>query len=1035
MSLPKFSVRRPISTAMLLLSILIFGGIALDRLPLAFLPELDVPFIGIEVPYPNSNPLTVEKEIAKPVEEALSTLAGIKKMRSTSDADGAFFQLEFDWGEEIDIVRMQVSEKMDQIEAELPEDVGEVAIFSFNTSDIPVVQGRISAQNVDLSENYDLLEARVLNRLRRVPGVGRVDLDGVEPKEIFIDLVLDKIREHSVDVESLIQQLQGAGSNMVLGQIDDEGLRYSARSVTSFTSTEQIAGLIIDDRGLRLGDIAEISYEEPPIGYARLLNRKEAIALIVFKESTANTVDVVRATMKVIEEDIANDPLLEGVDVFVWQDQAEEIVNAVDGLTRAGIIGAILAVVVLWFFLRRFDSTLIVSMAIPFSIIAACGVLYFLGKNLNILSMMGLMLGVGMLVDNAIVVLESIDRRSREVRDSKEAALQGANAVWLAVTASTITTLVVFAPLIVGDRSELTIWLGEIGLTIALSLVCSLFVSLTLIPMVSSRFLKPKDVRPPRFLSWLEVRYVAILRWTLAHKGKTFLLLTLGLGVGFAPFSTGLVETSPFSAAVNQRLFLRYTFQDFAYMSESRRVVEKVEAYLDAHRDDFHIESLYSFYQSNRAETTITLSRRDLDDQEIKDLRKKIREGLPVIAGVKVAFDEDTDQGGGSTYFSVNFYGQDSGVLTGLAAEAQRQLETLEGIADVSSTLGQTRKEIEVKIDRAKAARLGLSAQEMTQVFGFTLGGLRLPRFNAGSREADTWLALRLEDRENTEDLRQLQIREVDGLPILLGDIATFQVVERPQEIQRRDRKVRVGVRATYEGEEWESTRETIEEMMNGFGLPAGYSWSWNDRILEQDDQGKTMGLNFLMAILFVYLIMASLFESLAQPFAILFSIPFALPGVAWMLAATGTPFNLMSQIGLLILMGIVVNNGIVLLDHMNQLRASGLSDEEAILAAGRDRMRAILMTASTTIIGLMPLAFGSSRAGGLFYYPLALTVMGGLMSSAVLTLVVLPYVNLGMEGVGRWLSRLWSVSEPKTRAGRPGRTEAVLEVGPAPAP
>ena len=1034
MNLPRLAVHRPITTAMLLLSILVFGGIALSRLPLAFLPAVDVPWIGIQIPYPNANPLQVEKEITKPVEEILATLSGVKKIRSNSDADGAFVNMQFDWGQDLDIVRMQVSEKMDQIEADLPEGIGEVLIFSFNTNDIPVVEGRISAAGVDLSANYELLEARILNRLRRVPGVARVDIDGVAPREIFIDLVLDKVREHNIDLGGLIEQLQGASSNLVLGEIHDGGKRYMARAMGELDSVEQIEQLTINAQGVRLGQIAEISYEEPVIAYARRLNGKDAVAVSVFKESTANTVDVVRGVEKVIAEDINNDPLLEGVNFFMWGNQADMIVEAVDGLTQAGLIGAVLAILVLYIFLRQLSSTLIVSMSIPFSIIATCGVLYFLGKNLNVLSMMGLMLGVGMLVDNAIVVLESIDRRRKGEPDAAHAALHGAQHVALAVTASTITTLIVFLPLVVGAKSELSTWLGEIGITICLALVCSLFSSMTLIPLVASRFLPAggeaphgkgliyrvlhaAPPTPPRWLTWLEERYVGVLSWTLAHRVKTFALLLLVLGVAVTPFFAGWVEKSMFSGTVNERLFLRYDFSDFVYKSKAGEYVGEVEDYLFTVQDELGIESIYSWFRSNEAATTLNLANKDLSDKEFKALRAKVREGLPELAGVKLAFEEDVDQGGGSTFFSVNFYGQDSGVLMRLADEAMRRLETVDGIADVTSSLGRVGKEIEVKIDRAKAARLGLTAEEMSQTFSFTLGGLRLPRFNAGDREVETWLALRLEDRENLEDLKAIPFRNIGGRPVLLGDIATFQIVEKPQEIRREDRKVQVAVRATYEGEGWEDTRKNIEEMMNAFDLPGGYSWSWNSRMLEQDQEGRQMGINLLLALILVYLVMASLFESLAQPFSILFAIPFALPGMAWMLAATQTPMNLMAMIGFLILMGIVVNNGIVLLDHMNQLRKGGMERDAAILQAGRDRMRAILMTASTTIIGLLPLALGGSKAGGLFYFPLALTVMGGLISSSVLTLVALPYINVLVEGVASWLSGLWKRSTPASAA------------------
>jgi HAE1 family hydrophobic/amphiphilic exporter-1 len=1016
MKFSHLAVNRPITTAMLLISVLVIGGIAIVRLPLAYLPEVDVPFIGVQIPYPNSNPKEIEKEIVKPVEEVLSTLSGVKTLNGTASADQAEFFLEFDWGNELDIVRMQVSEKMDQIKPELPQDIGDVVIFSFNTSDIPVVQARLSAQGVDLSENYELIEARILNRIRRVPGVARVTLEGVEPREIFVDLILDRIKEHNVDVGALIEQLRGASSNLVLGQIEDGGLRFSARALGEFTSVEEINNLIINDQGLRVSDIAELSYEEPPYPHGRHLDRQFAVALEVYKESTANTVDVVRDVMAVIQNDINSDSLLQGVTLFVWEDQGEEITGGIQGLLKAGNIGALLAMFSLYFFLRRMDSTLIVSMSIPFSIIAACGLMFFMGKSMNILSMMGLMLAVGMLVDNAVVVLESIDRIHRSEPDRKKAAKIGADQVAVAVSASTLTTLIVFLPLIVGAKVELTTWLGEIGLAIAIALTCSLFSSLTLIPLMSAHFLGRKKPKPVKSVTWLEDRYVSVLGWTLRHRVKTAGLLILVLGIGLLPFFTGMVESAIFSGAVNKRLFLSYEFADFTYKSDAEKVVDRVEAVLDTKREEFFIESLYSYYAENRAETSIVLTRQDLDDEAIKELRQKVRDSLPEVAGVKFYFDDDEDEGGNTTYFAVKFFGQDTGVLESFATEAARRAETLEGVQDIRTSFRDSQREIQVKIDRDKAQRLGLTAQDLADIFSFSLGSMRLPRFNAGEREVDTWLALRMEDRQNLEDLKQIQIGGGDGQsPFVLGDIASFEVVPRPKEIVRENRKVRVAVRGTYEGENWKDTQEEIAALMDAFDLPPGYSWSWGDRILEQQDQNSQMGVNFLLALVLVYLVMASLFESLAQPFAILFSIPFALPGVAWLLGLTGTTFNLMGQIGLLILMGIVVNNGIVLLDHINRLRRTGLDRDEAILRAGRDRLRPIMMTAATTIIGLLPLALRGPNTAGIFYYPLARTVMGGLMSSAVLTLVVLPYVMIGVEGVANWAKRVWRGSAKRS--------------------
>ncbi|HYN23047.1 MAG TPA: efflux RND transporter permease subunit, partial [Thermoanaerobaculia bacterium] len=726
---------------MALVSVLVLGGIAWSRLPLAFLPEVDAPFIGVQVPYPNSNPTQIEKEITKPVEEALSTLSGIKKLRSRSTADEAEINMQFDWGEDLDIVRMQVSEKMEQVKPTLPAGIGQVLIFSFSTSDIPVVEGRIAAKGVDLSKNYDLLETRIANRIRRVAGVARVDLEGVAPREISIELVLDKIKAHNVDVGALIAGLQGASQNLVLGQVDSGGLRYTARALGAFGSVEAIEDLPVGDgnnRGLRLKDIAEVVYEEPPSGIGRHLEGEYAVAVNVYKESTANTVEVAKAVHKVISEDIGKDPLLKGVQLFVFEDQAKQITNAIDGLTQSGALGGVLAVLVLYFFLRRLDSTLIVSLSIPFSVIAACGVMYFMGMTLNILSMMGLMLGVGMLVDNAIVVLESIDRKQREERDAKKAALEGASHVWLAVTSSTATTLIVFLPLIVGASNQLTIFLKEVGISLSLAMIASLFSSLTLIPLVSAHYLKVKKPKPVRSVMWLEDRYASMLGWTLGHRKTTLLLVVLGLASGFVPFMLELVPTGMFSANANERLHIDYQFADFSYKSDSERAVNQVEKFINANRKRFLVEELYSYYRENEAGTIISLTRKDLTDPEMQELRTKLREGLPKIAGVKLSFDDESaEAGGSSTFFAVKFFGQDSEVLGRLAAEAERRLATVQGVEDITSPIHRGRREIQVKVDRDKAMKLGMTAQDISDLFSFTLGGMRLRRFNTGDHEVE----------------------------------------------------------------------------------------------------------------------------------------------------------------------------------------------------------------------------------------------------------------------------------------------------------
>ncbi len=1026
MSIPKLAVSRPVGTLMLLLCVLVLGVISLFRLPLEFYPKLAIPFVAVVVPYPNSNPTQVEKTVARPLEEALATLPDIKKMRSHSSADDCTVILEFDWGLDLDVLRMLVREKVDQVRPQLPNGTLDVQIYSFNTDDIPIIQGRISAKGVDLSENYDLLETRIVNRIRRVPGVARVDLNGVEPREIFVDLRLDKIKAHRVDVGQLIGRLRSVNTSLSLGRITDDGRRYSARAVGAVSSLDEIGRIAVNQQGLRLSDVADLRYEEPPLDFGRHLDREMAIALDVFKESTANTVETAEAVQRVVREEIALDPLLQGINLFMWEDQAREIRSGIDGLTYSGLIGGALAILVLYFFLRRWDSTLIVSASIPISLLATTSVMYFTGRNLNVLAVMGLMLGVGMLVDNAIVVLESIDRRHRIDPDTKRSASVGAAEVAVAITASTLTSVIVFLPLVVGKADDVTIFLGEAGFTISVSLLSSLAVSLLMIPMLSAWLLQRRKAKEPPAITWLEERYARVLGFTFRHKGWTFLAVVGVLVVGFLPFFLKLVDASTFAGGMNRRLYLSYDFHDFSYKSDTERVVDQVESYLYAHKDEFLVKDVYSYFQDNNAGTTIVLSQEGLDDADVKALRKKIRDGLPEIPAAKVYFREEEDEGGETTYFSLKLFGNDLEGLSRWAETVALELQKIEDIQDVVAEDRDARLEVQARLDRERARRLGLLPQDMADVFGFTLGGIRLPRLARAGREVEINLGLARQDRENLEDLRQLVVGNAEGRPILLDEIADFQVVRRANTINRENRKIRTEVRAAFDGKEFGPTKEKITEMMSSLGLPPGITWSWNDRIQEQGEEGQQMALNFLLALLLVYILMASLFESLTQPFSILFAIPFSLVGATWLLVVTGTPFNLMANMGVLILMGIVVNNGIVLLDRVNYYRREGLGREEAVMAAGRDRLRPIVMTASTTVLGLLPLALGSTGVGGwVYYYPLARTVMGGLISSTFLTLIVLPYIDYGVESFSLWTRRLWAASRPPAATATTGSTDA----------
>lgn len=1020
MSLPRLSVNRPVTTAMLLLSLLTLGAISLGRMPLAFLPEVDFPAVFITVPYPNSNPLQIEREIVRPLEEALATIPGAKRLRATASADDASLQLEFAWGETVDVARAKVYEAVEEVRPTLPNDVREIFVNTFSTTQIPIVEARISAPGMDLSASYERLERRIADPLRRIPGVARVELSGVLPREVRINLRADRIAAHRADLGQVAERVQNLNRNLPLGTIRTADGVTPVRGFGAVEAIHQIGGYPLNERGLRVADLAEVTYREPPIGFGRHLNDEAAIGLSVFKSAEANTVEAATAVTELIENEIAADPALAGINLLVFEDQAAQITSGLAGIRTEGLLGAILAVFVLFLFLRRVDTTSIVSLTIPMSIIATAIILYFAGRSLNVLSMMGMMLGVGLLVDDAIVVLESIVREHGKGLRAKAAAIVGAHAVSGPVIASTVTTAIVFLPTVVGAKNQMSIWLGEIGLALSLTVFCSLFISLTLIPLVSSRLLARRVSVPPAWTERLADFYQHVLRFTLRRRW-----LTAGVAVAFLlsavlPFFLGL-STAVFAGLNRNRIFLSYEFSDFHYRDEAEQVVNRVEDALRPLREPLGIASVYSYFAENEAQTVLSFGEEHVSDDEGAALKEEIRAALPTLPGVRLLFeDDDRETGGSSMFFRVNLYGEDSAVLTNYAERTAALLAGIEEVADIESREETPRREVVVRPRLEEAALYGITPKDLSDIFGFSLGGQRLRRFQTGEREVEVLLTMSQQDVSRVEDLRNFTLLGEGGAPVHLGHLADFEIVERRRSIRRVDRKGVATVRASYEGEDWESARESIEEGMEALALPAGVSWSFGDRISRQDTDLQNMAVNYLLALLLIYIVMAAQFESLSHPFAILISIPYALWGAAWLLLLTGSPFNLMAQIGLLILMGIVVKNGIVLIDRVNALRRGGMERREALLAGGRDRLRPILMTAGATMLALVPMGVGRAGLDGLYYYPLARTVIGGLAASTILTLVVLPFFYTLLDDLAVRARRLWRESTPTPAA--PGR-------------
>jgi len=1012
MKIYELAVHKPVIVIIGLVTLLVLGGIAVDKLPIEFFPQMDFPFIGIFVPYPNSIPTHVEEQVAKPLEEVFATLGDVKEIFSQSTADGCFVGVLFDFGRDVNVLRMEVKEKIDLIRGDLPDDIEHIQLFTFNSNDQPIMVGRISAKHGNLMSNYELLEKTIINPLERIPGVGRVQIDGIEPEEIAIYLQIDKIKAHHVDVDHLFQQVQTMNVTASLGEITSRGLRYSIRGLGNFQSVEDVENLVINDSGLRLKDIATVYFGEPLIDYGRHLNTEPCIAFWIQKASGANSVEVAKRVHAALEK-INADPRLGGVDVFLFWDQAEQIVNSLHGLQQAGIIGAVFAVVILYFFLRRLSTTLIIAVAIPFALLCTCGFLYFSGRSLNVLTMMGLMLGVGMLVDNAIVVLEAIFRHQSDGMESRKASIVGAREVTTAVVAATLTSIVVFAPIIITqDSSPIMKYLSHVGITISVALLFSLLISLTLIPFLTSRLLKPKETKPSNIMLKVQRRYVRMLKWTaIRHPFITGFLIVPPIVIAsfLVPFKVAGLKFNMEEGELIENLFIRMELSDNLSYKQTEKYIDAMEAALEEHREELGIKHIYSYYANNNAQTTLYFDSKYLSEEKIKKTRARLREILPELAGCRYIFgDEEGGGAGGVSRLDVTLFGEDMRLLEEYANVVKRRLTLFDGMEDVRTSIETGAEEIKIALKRDLAHQYEINPQTVSSIMNLTFRGMPLRKFQSADREIDMSISLDPADKVGIHNLKNLLVGMNEGRELTLGTVANLDVVRGPVTIERQDQKAAITISGTYDSKKYKDMHGTVAAMMNAMQLPVNYHWSFGSRYEERQQQKNDMLFNVILAIACVYLIMASLFESLLHPAVILACLPFSAVGAVLALTLTATDISLMAIIGAVILIGVVVNNGIVLFDHVNNFRREGETIPRAIMRGGEERFRPIVMTAATTILGLLPMAVGKTNVVGTQYYPLARVVMGGLAVGTFLTLVALPTYYVIAERQWQWIRSVW---------------------------
>ena len=1000
----EIALHRPVTTVVVFVALAMIGLIASRLLPLEKFPDIEFPGIFVQIPYAGSTPEEVERLITRPVEEALATLSGVERMFSTSNEGQSQIFLQFGWDQSMGAKGIEARAKIDGIRHLLPEDVRRVFVFTGSLGDQPVLQLRISSER-DLSDSYEMLDRILKRRLERLEGVSRVDLHGVDPREIRILLKPDMLAAYGVDIATVRDLMLSSNFAVSAGKITAGGERFSVRPSGEFKSVDEIRDLTVNEEGLRLRDVADVELRTPDRNYGRHLDRDYAIGIAINKTTGTNLVDVTDRVIAEVEK-IGKLPQMQGINIFALDNQGDSVRESLSDLLSAGMLGGLLAIIVLYLFLRQITTTLIVTAAVPFSLLITLGALYFAGLTLNILSMMGLMLAVGMLVDNAVVITESVFRhRAEQPERPFSATIKGVNEVGLAVIAGTATTIIVFAPIIFGVQTDMTIFLTHVAITIIVALLASLLIAQTLVPMLAARIAVPPRPKEGALITRLTNRYVRSLEWIVGHRWWTALGIALICVIGILPLALQLVKFDMFPQDVGRRLFMPYHVEGQYPLERVEATVDRIEEYLYSRQEEFNIRSIYSYFDQGRAESTILLTDEDDATLSTKEIIERIEKDLPEIAIGEPSFQ--FDQQGGGDGFSIQISGNSTEILNDLSVEIVRALGSVEGLKDLRSDRESGDREVRVSIDRTRAAIAGLTTAEIALSISIAMRGENLREFRDDTGEVEVRLAFRDDDKQSIEQLADLPLYTPDGQRITLGSVANMHVGKSPDTIRRTDRQTAVIITANLEEDvSAEDVRPRVKSLMDQIELPPGYSWKEGRGFERQDETAGMMTTNIILGVACIFLVMAALFESLVLPFSIILgSIAFSIFGVFLFFAATGTTFSFMAMIGIMILIGVVVNNGIVLVDHVNNLRQDGVPRDEAIVVAGRDRLRPILMTVATTIVGLSPLAVGTTQVGGDGppYYPMARAIIGGLAFSTVVSLLVVPALYIYFDSLAAW--------------------------------
>jgi hydrophobic/amphiphilic exporter-1 (mainly G- bacteria), HAE1 family len=1039
--LPSLSLRRPVTVVMVFIALLAVGYIAYTRISLALLPGgLERRWLGVYVPYTGSSALEVEQMIAKPVERVLRTMGGIEHVYTRSSHRGCWTSLSFRQDVNMSEAYNQLRDRVDRIMVEMPSEVKRVWIRkSRGTGSIPVLWMGLTIDR-DVDDLYTLVYEQLIRPLERVDGVANVDMWGAHPPRIEIALIQDRVNAHRVDMYRLINQLQRDNFAMSSGWVHEGSHKLFVRSDSRFSSFEQIRDLPINGHpGLRLGDLAEVVMAPPEERSFVRIDGNRAVSIEVVKESMANTVEVSRRVLGVLENDLLKRPQLQGFGLHVPFNQGALIEGSLDQLRGTGLWGGLFALFILYFFLRRYRMTLVITGAIPLSVMVSLTMIYAMGWSLNMMTMAGLIIGIGMVVDNSIVVVEAIYARRVAGETPTKASIHGASEVGLAITVSTLTTVVVFLPLIFTGRAEASFFLSRIGMPVVFALLGSLLVALLFIPLVMSR-LMGSDAEPsePKSITAVSGAYCNVLTWVMNHRLEAVV-------IAFILFWTITIPKNNLPRAGGNRwhgsrgVYVRFHMPDHYDSTATDNILKHYESFMGKQRENYGLRAVRTrgwgrggyivgyMYPDDRA--WYTTAYHDIMDAvglpverplSREDALDHFRENAPRFVGVDWSIDRQQDDGQRT---SVTLWGEDTRTLMRLSEEVERRLRVLPEISEVNSDMERADQELYLRVDRDRAQQQGVDGSTVANTLGYTMRGRNLRAFNAGDQEVDLRVTTRQEDRQRLDQVMGIVVEGDEGKRATVGSLVDVTIGRGLHQISRENGKTRVRVTAISTQKDIGSLAMRIRKALDGFEMPRGYQWTLTGRFEEMQESQSEMNFALIMAVAMVFMLMGILFESFILPLSVILSVPFSFLGVYWMLWACGTPFDDMVWIGTIVLIGVVVNNAIVLIDLVGRLRKEGFDRLSAIVEAGRQRFRPIVMTSATTIFGLVPMAMGNASMMGMPYSSMGQAMIGGLMVSTFMTLFVVPLFYTLFDDLRTTTVRLLSLGIARSR-----KTSPVLE-------